>query len=105
MASPLKEIWPVPASTRTTFSALLVPKIIAEVEFERELEAGSLATPPIVMSPPLDSTRVQLSRVTPPLAPVVRKVMSPPEVEMLLGADAFVPAEPDIRATDMTRMP
>jgi hypothetical protein len=90
---------PDPELIRTIFSTLLVPKITADVELESELESGSPATPPIVISPPFDSTRDQSSKVTPPLALVVRKVMSPPEVEILLRLEAFVPVEV-IRPTD-----
>ena len=96
---------------RTTFSLLSTPRITPDVELDVEFEPGldvsavSAAPPPIVMSPPLDSIRPQLLIVTPPLAPVVQNVISPPEEEIVLVVEASVPAEVVIRPADLIKIP
>ena len=102
---------PDPDLIRTIFSTLLVPKTTADMELDVEFDAGldvsavSAAPPPNVMSPPLESIKAQLLIPTPPLAPVVQNVISPPEVEIVLVVEAFVPAEVVMRPADLTNIP
>jgi hypothetical protein len=102
---------PDPDLIRTIFSTLLVPRITADVKLDVVFDPGldvsavSAAPPPNVMSPPFDSISPQLLIVTPPLAPVVQKVMSPPDVEIVLVAETPVPADVVMRPDDLTKIP
>lgn len=48
---------------------------------------------------------VKFASATPPVEPVVQRVIGPPEVPNSFGVPAFVPALPVIRPADLTRIP
>ena len=48
---------------------------------------------------------VEFANATPPADPVVQRVIGPPDVPISLGDEAFVPALPVIRPTDLISTP
>ena len=68
------------------------------------------APPPIVMSAPAAEDSIVLNllkfpKATPLLAPVVQRVIGPPEVPNNLGLAALAPSLEVIRPADFTRIP
>jgi hypothetical protein len=109
-------MFPEPALMTTPLTVALVPSSIPSAPELCAKPDGLVASlelaapPPIVMSAPdaLDCvvlSCVKFASATPPVEPVVQRVIGPPEVPNSLGVPAFVPALPVIRPADLTRIP
>jgi hypothetical protein len=109
-------MFPEPALMTTPLAVALVPREMPSAAELWEKPAGLVASlelakpPPIVMSAPdaLDCvvlSCVKFASATPPVEPVVQRVIGPPVVPSNRGDAALDPAVPVIRPTDLISTP